>query len=388
MWAVALKDSPQRWWLMLLLVSGMIFCYAQRGALPVAAPWIMKEFELSKSQMGILLSAFFWSYSVMQMPAGWMVDRFGVKQAYAIGYAFWSVASTLTGFAYNLVTLIALRVLLGIGQAVAFPASARAVANWFQEKERGVVTASYLAGVRLGQALVAAAGGVIPALYDLRFFFLIIGVVPMVWLLPWTEFLKKWEGRSNVESPLAYARGSDLGNTAARGLDLGNTETTEHSARRARQQPQPHHDGCYRKRLLPAVPFVSVVVKAFFTTKDTADTTGTNRLSRAKFSLLQSLALARDRTVMGIFLGFFAYDYAWFMYFNWLPTYLIRERKFSAREMGIYSSIPYVAMSIIILVSGALSDWLIRRDSELRVPRRRALQLESEPQWRVCRQPR
>src|SRR2546428_5655539 len=196
--AVSLKDSPQRWWLMLLLVAGMVFCYAQRGALPTAAPWLMKDFELSRSQMGILLSAFFWSYCVMQIPAGWMVDRFGVKRAYAIGFAFWSVASTVTGFTRTLVTLIALRVLLGIGQAVAFPASARAVANWFQEKERGVVTASYLAGVRLGQAVVAAAGAAILAFYDLRFFFLIIGVVPMVWLLPWTKFLKKWERPSTA----------------------------------------------------------------------------------------------------------------------------------------------------------------------------------------------
>src|SRR2546428_6712900 len=71
---------------------------------------------------------------------------------------------------------------------------------------------------------------------------------------------------------------------------------------------------------------------------------------------------------MGIFLGFFAYDYAWFVYFNWLPTYLISERKFSSREMGIYSSIPYIAMSIIILLSGAFSDWLTRRGySEVRV---------------------
>jgi len=87
-----------------------------------------------------------------------------------------------------------------------------------------------------------------------------------------------------------------------------------------------------------------------------------------RLPFLQSFSLLKKRTVMGIFLGFFAYDYAWFVYFNWLPTYLVTERKFTTREMGIYSSIPYVMMSVIIVVSGFLSDGLIRRGfSEVRV---------------------
>jgi MFS family permease len=281
---------------MLLLVSGMIFCYAQRGALPVAAHSVMKNFRLSESQMGILLSAFFWSYSFMQMPAGWMVDRFGVRRAYAIGYSFWSGASALTGVTSSLAALMALRILLGVGQAVAFPASARAVANWFQERERGIVTAAYLAGVRLGQAIIAVVGAAMLVAYDVKIFFLLTGLLPLIWLLPWIKFLKPWEATT----------------------DAGTTD---------------------------------------------GQTAQANR-----FSFLQSLGLLKNRTVMGIFLGFFAYDYAWFVYFNWLPTYLVRERKFTTREMGVYSSIPYVAMSVIIILSGSLSDWLIRRGhSEVRV---------------------
>ncbi|MCI0338857.1 MAG: MFS transporter, partial [Acidobacteria bacterium] len=141
----ALKDSSQRWWLMVLLVTAMIFCYGHRAALSVAAPFMIKDLGLSPAVMGILLSAFFWIYSFMQMPSGWLVDRFGVRRAYALGYIFWSAASILTGFAKSLAMLITMRVSLGIGQAVAFPASARAVANWFQVRERGTVTGLYLA---------------------------------------------------------------------------------------------------------------------------------------------------------------------------------------------------------------------------------------------------
>lgn len=295
--ASSLRESPQRWWLTVLLVAAMIACYAHRGTLSVAAPFMIKELNLSTSVMGILLSAFFWSYSFMQLPAGWMVDRYGVKRSFALGYTFWSLAAALTGFAHNLTTLVLLRMSLGIGQAVAFPASARAVAQWFRDKERGTVTATYLTGVRLGQALITVVGAVFLARYGLKSFFFVTGIVPLLWLFPWNRFLSKWEREPRSDQP-------------------------------------------------NATPFPSNKV----------------------FSLVESLRLLKQRSVLGIFLGFFAYDYAWFVYLTWLPSYLVMERGFSAREMGIYSSIPYVAMSGIILLSGLGSDWLIRRgQSEIKV---------------------
>jgi ACS family glucarate transporter-like MFS transporter len=281
---------------MALLVAAMIACYAHRGTLSVAAPFMMKELNLSTSAMGILLSAFFWSYSFMQLPAGWMVDRYGVKRSYAVGYAFWSVAAAFTGFAHSLLTLVLLRMSLGIGQAVAFPASARAVAQWFHDRERGTVTATYLTGVRLGQASIALMGALFLARYGLKSFFLLTGIAPLLWLFPWYRFLGRWE--------------------------------------------EPPRDAA------SAVPLPS----------------------QKSVSLAQSLALLKQRSVLGIFLGFFAYDYAWFVYLTWLPSYLVMERGFSPREMGIYSAIPYVAMSGIILLSGLASDWLIRRGQpEIRV---------------------
>jgi MFS family permease len=167
---------------------------------------MIKELGLSPAIMGVLLSAFFWVYSFMQMPAGWLVDRYGVRRSYAIGYAFWSTISALTGLANGLVSLIAARVLLGAGQSVAFPASARAVANWFPDRERGTVTGAYLMGVRLGQALVSIAAGYLLAEYGWKLFFAIIGVVPLLWLIPWNAFLKKWEHRGVPATAAATAR--------------------------------------------------------------------------------------------------------------------------------------------------------------------------------------
>jgi ACS family glucarate transporter-like MFS transporter len=249
---------------------------------------MIKELGLSPAVMGVLLSAFFWVYSFMQMPAGWLVDRYGVRRSYAIGYAFWSVVSGFTGLATGVVSLIAARVLLGAGQSVSFPASARAVANWFPDRERGTVTGAYLMGVRLGQALIVYLAGLLLIPWGWKFFFVMTGVVPLLWLVPWHAFLKKWEHRG---VPMAAAA----------------------------------------------------------------------KAKAASPSFAKSLHLFKNRTVFGIFLGFFAYDYVWYVYLTWLPGYLVLGRGFTAKEMGFYSSVPFLAMSATIMLAGLASDWLIRQ---------------------------
>ena len=280
----ALRDSSQRWWLLLLLFSAMLISYAHRISLSVAAPFISQDLNLSKAEMGILLSSFFWIYAFMQMPAGWVVDRFGVRRAYSLGFIFWSVASSLTGLGAGLASLLGLRVATGAGQAITFPASSRAVANWFPERERGMVTGVYLTGVRLGAALIAWFGGrYFAAGHSWKSFFLIIGLVPLVWLLPWNKFLAKWEPRVVADGKTKQA------------------------------------------------------------------------------AFLESFLLLRHRSVLGIFIGFFAYDYAWYVFLTWLPSYLKDERKFTTSEMGIYSAMPLVVMSVIIVIAGTLSDLLVKK---------------------------
>jgi ACS family glucarate transporter-like MFS transporter len=295
----SLRDSPQRWWLLVMLVTGMVICYAHRGAISVSAPYMIKDLHLSPAVMGILLSSFFWCYSFLQVPAGWFVDRFGVNKAYTLGFIIWSIALAGTGLASGLAALIMLQIVLGIGQAVAFPASARAVTNWFQNSERGIVTASYLIGVRLGQALIGAVGAAFLAIYSWKLFFLLIAVVPIFWLLPWSTF----RGQRSKETPLS-----------------------------------PSDAGAPAKSL----------------------------------SFLGSFALLKNRTVLGIFLGFFAYDYVWFVYTRWLAGYLSLERKFTAGEIGFWTSVPFLMMSAVILFSGAISDSLIKRGYP-EIPVRKAL---------------
>ena len=191
--AVDVPPATGRWWLAVLLTSGMIFCYAQRGTLSVAAPFMIRELGINTETMGLMLSAFSWCYCFMQVPSGWFVDRFGVRRAYTAGFVVWSIACALTGAFRNIAVIMGFRITMGVGQSVAFPASARTVANWFSDTERGLVNSSYLIGVRLGQALVNAAGIGLIALYGWRMFFVLSGLAPLLWIVPWTLALRRWE---------------------------------------------------------------------------------------------------------------------------------------------------------------------------------------------------
>src|SRR5262245_44127727 len=126
---IDVPGATGRWWLAALLTSGMTFCYAQRGTLSVAAPFMIRELGINTETMGLMLSAFSWCYCFMQVPSGWIVDRFGVRRAYSAGFALWSIACALTGAFRNIVSIMLFRITMGVGQSVAFPASARTVAN-------------------------------------------------------------------------------------------------------------------------------------------------------------------------------------------------------------------------------------------------------------------
>jgi MFS transporter, ACS family, D-galactonate transporter len=287
------RGTAGRWRLVGLLLSGMTFCYAQRGTLSVAAPFMIRDLSINTETMGLMLSAFSWCYCFMQVPSGWIVDRFGVRRAYAYGFGLWSIACALTGAFKNIAAIMFFRITMGVGQSVAFPASARTVANWFPDTERGLVNSSYLIGVRLGQALVNAAGVGLIAIYGWRMFFVVSGLVPLLWIVPWLMILRRWEARG----PSAAA---------------------------------------------PAISH--------------------------RFAFASSFGLLRHPTVLGTFLGFFAFDYVWFVFVYWLPGYLRLERHFTPAQMAFHASVPFLVMSVVIVLSGLATDRLIAAGyGELRV---------------------
>ncbi len=170
---------------MAVLAAAMAINYFDRGALSVAAPLLSKDFALSPVKLGFLLSAFFWSYSVCQMGAGWLMDRVGIKWVYAAGFLTWSLATAATGLLHGFVLLIAMRVLLGIGESVAYPATSIILARTFAEEKRGLANAVIDAASKAGPALSISLGGLAAAAWGWRAMFVGLGLAGCLWLIAW-----------------------------------------------------------------------------------------------------------------------------------------------------------------------------------------------------------
>ena len=173
------------WGLLTLLVIAMTISFFDRGNLAVAAPVLAPDLGLSPWALGILLSAFFWTYSVSQIGAGWLVDRIEVRWVYAMGFALWSAATLSTGFAATFGGLLAFRLLLGIGEAVTYPASSRILAAVFPENRRGLANSLIDMGARLGPAAGTFCGAMLVAKIGWRGLFFIAGGAGLLWLVPW-----------------------------------------------------------------------------------------------------------------------------------------------------------------------------------------------------------
>ena len=129
--------SGQRWTIIGLLSMGMIIAYLSRSNLSVALviPDVLRSFHLSDTDRGALNSAFFWAYAALQLPAGWVVDRYGVKWPYALCFLFWCLASAGTALVSSVAQLLALRILVGVGESVVAPASYRWIRLNFAERD-------------------------------------------------------------------------------------------------------------------------------------------------------------------------------------------------------------------------------------------------------------
>lgn len=174
---------------MALLVTSILVNYIDRGALSVAIPDIETEFSLSPTQKGLLLSVFFWTYALLQMPAGWVVDRYDVKWVYAIGYLIWTIATAMTGFVGGFTALIFARLLLGLGESAAYPAISRLIVENFPERQRGMVNSLIDAGTKIGPAFSILAGGLLVDRYGWRSLFVVLGVGGFFWLIPWIRYV-------------------------------------------------------------------------------------------------------------------------------------------------------------------------------------------------------
>jgi len=205
--AIGTVDS-KRWIIVGLLSIGAIIAYVSRTNISAALAYkpFIEHFQLSDIDRGTLNSAFFWSYAALQIPVGWLVDRYGVKIPYAISFVIWCLASAATGLTRSISQLTALRVITGAGEAIVTPASFRWMRQHFCENESGLAVGIYMLGTKIGPAIGAPIAVWLITLYDWHLMFTIIGLAGLIWLIPWMLLVRNDRptgGQGNPAKPRA-----------------------------------------------------------------------------------------------------------------------------------------------------------------------------------------
>jgi ACS family glucarate transporter-like MFS transporter len=197
--------NSRRWAIVGLLFTASLINYFDRATIAFALPLISAELHLGPEQKGMLLSAFFWSYTLMQIPMGVLADRVNLRYLYAGAFALWSLSQGLIGLATGLGTLIAFRVMLGIGEAIYLPGGSRIVSLLFAPRERGLPCGVFDAGTRTGLVIEGVLVPFMLTHYGWRTTFMFVGFAALAWLLPWFSITPK-ELRWRSETAVAPAR--------------------------------------------------------------------------------------------------------------------------------------------------------------------------------------
>lgn len=299
----ATQPTRVRYQVLFLLFVNVVINYMDRSNLAVAATGISKEFAFTPVQMGLIFSAFSWTYLLFQVPGGILVKRVSPRLLYAISLVSWSLATVFQGFAKGFVSLFGLRMATGALEAPAFPINNRVVSSWFPTQERASAIAVYTSGQFLGLAFL------MPVLSKIQFsvgwkgLFVITGLIGVVWGLVWYLFYRDPLGHKKVnKAELAHIEegGGLLDNQAANG-------------------------------------------------------------GKNKFRWADLKEVLSHRKLWGIYLGQFAVNGALWFFLTWFPKYLVDYRGLDFIKSGYWASVPYLAAFTGVLCSGFLSDYLVRK---------------------------
>ena len=208
---MTLRSAGPKWGVLALLSVSVGVNYIDRGLLSVSAPAIAQELNLGPAEMGLLFSAFFWSYALFQIFAGWVVDRWEVRWVYAGGYLLWSLATVTTGVVSRFGALLGARLALGLGESVSYPACSRVIVCTFPESRRGAANAIIDVAAKIGPGLSVLFGGLLLAHFGWRTLFVAVGLISLLWLIPWVRWAPvRLETPPTVEEQQAEGRQPSL----------------------------------------------------------------------------------------------------------------------------------------------------------------------------------
>ncbi|MBD1390488.1 MFS transporter [Neiella sp. HB171785] len=292
----AADSKKGKFGVLVLIFVSVVINYMDRTNISVAANAISADLELSKVQMGIIFSAFAWTYSIMQIPGGMLVDLVRVRILYPVILVAWSVATLIQGMVSSLAAIVGCRMAIGVFEAPSYPANNKIVTHWFAEHERAGAIAIYTSGQFIGLAFLLPVLAIIQEWFGWRGLFIVSGLIGIGWAGIWY-----WLYRDPTEN--------EPRNTA--------TESTTQQAVVAEPQAQ-----------------VS--------------------LANLKFAFSQ-------RKLWGIYIGQFCLGGTLIFFLTWFPTYLAEYRGLGDLNSGLLAAIPFLAAFCGVLLSGFVSDALVRK---------------------------
>ncbi|MDC8758384.1 MFS transporter [Janthinobacterium fluminis] len=289
----------RRWGIGALLGVGVLINYIDRIGLSVAAPQIQEMFKLSPAELGLLFSAFAWSYSVLQIPVGMVLDRFGPTRVGRWGAFLWGVASTITAFSSGFAGIFFARILLGIAEAPAFPVSSKATGYWFPRRERGLATAIFDAAAKFSNVIGVPLIAITIVTFGWRWGFGITAILSFSYFIAFYALYRDPSADPKLsKAEYDYIRD---GGAAPEGPASGGA---------------------------------------------------VNMLGY----------LLAQRKIWGLTIGFAAYGYSFYLFLTWLPGYLVQTMHMSILKSAGYSAIPWAFATLTdLFVGGWLIDHLIAR---------------------------
>ena len=174
-----------RWLIIWLCFLGNAISYIDRSNLSIAAPMIRGEMGIDPDTMGWVLSTFFWTYAVMQLPSGWIIDRIGVRVSLTFAVMWWSIFTAATGLARGVWQFVFVRLMLGIGESASLPSFTRTAFNWFPRSERGLACGIFNSGSTAGTALSLPLVTALIAVVGWRGAFVVTGAIGIAWAISW-----------------------------------------------------------------------------------------------------------------------------------------------------------------------------------------------------------
>ena len=292
-----------RYWILAIIIIATAINYLDRANLSIAAPLVKKDLHISTVEMGLIFSAFSWTYAALQIPGGWILERRGPRIVFGIALLLWSVVTGCISLARGFTSLLLLRLGLGVAETPAFPANNALVSRWFPTRERGLATGSYTAGEYVGLAIAAPLLAWMATQYGWHSVFYLTGGLGFVFAFVWLIWIRN--------SPQSDARVSPA--------ELEHIEQGGGAVTAVRTEGGSH----------------------------------------ARFT--DVFKLLRRKRMLGALIGQFANTSTLFFFLTWFPDYLVEQKGFTLLKAGLMAIIPYLCALVGTMAGGAGSDWMLRR---------------------------